>query len=238
MFSLAQEEWHKPQTLITTFQSVRFDLQIEVEPAQSGLQLEVNHIVLGIYDTILDVAAKSRFCETLSTISLHGRYVGTLRIEKKTAEIMESGSNTTNITIADAFPRGNTVTYPKGQFDDPEDPDFSIEYIYYGGRINSKDIFLAVLDGLATAAQFNNLAPFSSLGGVSPSGDCVISIVGVDSPYQINYSFGTTALSILIMGIMIPLAKFEEIALRLKWKGSLIAEASVKMANRGAVALE
>lgn len=238
MYDFAQEEWHEPQTLILTFRSVGFDVQIEIEPAQTALQLRVNHVILGIYDTILDVAAKSRFCETLSTISLHGRHVGTLRIENKTPTIMGSGSNATNITIADAFPRGNAVTYPKGQFDDPDDPEFSIEYIFYGGRIYSKDIFLAVLDALATAAQFTDSAPFNSLGGVSPSGDCVINIIGVDGPYQINYSFVTKALKILIMGIMVPLTKFEEIALRLKWKGALLAEASVKMADRGAVALE
>lgn len=238
MYHFAQEEWHKPQTLVQTFRSVRFDVQIDIEPAQKVLQLEVSHVIFGVYDTILDVAAKSRFCETLSTISLHRRLVGTLRIEKKTPEIVGTGSNATSIEIADTFPHGNGVTYPKGRFDDPDEPHFSVDYIYYGGRINSKDIFLAVIDALATAAQFTDRAPFNSLGAASPSGNCVINIVGVDGRYKINYSFVTKALLILIQGIMIPLAKFEEIALRLKWKGSLLAEASVKMAGRGAVALE
>lgn len=238
MYYFAQEGWHNPLTLILTFRSVRFDVQIEIEPAQTSLQLEFNHVVLGVYDTILDVAAKSQFCETLSTISLHRRAIGTMRIEEKTPKIMGSGSNATNLTIRDAFPQGNGLTYPKGRFDDRDDPQFSIEYIYYGGRINSKDIFLAVLDALATAAQFTDSASFTSLDGASPSGDCLIKIVGFHDPYQINYSFVTKALKILVMGIMVPLAKFEEVALRLTWKGSLMAEASVKMADRGAVALE
>lgn len=238
MYRFAQEEWQQPLIRIYTFRSVRYDIQMEVEPAPSVLKLENGHVVLGVYDTIVDVAAKSQFCETLSTISFHGREVGTVRIEKKMPETLDNGSGATSFTTVDTSPQGNGMTYPKGRFDDPDEPHFSVEYIFYGGRINSKDIFLAVLDALAIAAQFKDIAPFTSLDGASPSGDCVIKILGTRGRYKVNYSFVTKTLLILIQHIMIPLVKFEEVALRLIWKGTLMANASVKMAGRGAVALE
>ena len=238
MYSFAQEDWNKQQLDAFTILSPRSDIQIDIEPFRDTIQLEVNHIVFGLYDTILDVAEKSRFCETLSTLSLHRRLVGTLRIEKMTPRILDGGINAPNLTVVKGLPQSNGVTYPTGRLQDPDNPEFSIDYIYYGARINSKDIFLAILDALATAAQFSDIEPFESLRAASPSGPCVVNLVGVDGPIKTNYSFVTKALRMTIVGIMVKLGKFEEIALRLKWEGSLIAEGSVKLTDRGAVAQE
>ena len=132
--------------------------------------------------------------------------------------------------------QSNAMSYPSGQYDDPNDPEFSVSYTYSGARINSKGILLAVLDALATCAQFSPEMPFESLGAASASGDCVISIAQVDGPIKVNYSFVTKNLSILVKKIIVPLNKFEAITIQLKWETAVIAEASIQLADHGRIA--
>ncbi len=240
MYKFAQTGWSKVLVGGITIWVERFNVQIDIESegmAHGSTKLETSHIVLGLYQTMVEVAARSHFCETLTTLTMHGRQIGRLIIEKRTQRTVEGGgSDAINLTLVEASPQGNAVTYPSGHFIDPDDPDFSISYTYSGARINSKDIFLAVLDALATSAQFSPLTPFSSLSIISPSGDCAVNIVGIDGGFPVNYSFVTKTLRIVVMEIMVKLGKFEEIELQLKYEDFMMASASFKLADRGTIA--
>ena len=237
MFHFAQLGWNEQLDRELKVWMEPFNVQIDIAPSQmsfGSIPLVTNHVVSGIYETIVDVAAKSRFCEVLSTLSLHRRQIGTLHIEKKTPRALDAEANTTLLTVAQVHSQSNDITYPSGQYRDPKDVEFSIDYEYSGARINSKDIFLVVIDVLATAAQSSPDTLLDSLHAVSPSGDCVINIAKVGDPSKINYSFVTLALRLLVMEIMVKLRKFEEIGFRLNWDASVVAEASIKLANHGA----
>ena len=229
--------WNKKLERALTVWTESFDVQIDIAPSQmsfGSIPLVTNHVVSGIYETIVDVAAKSRFCEVLSTLSLHMRHIGTMRIEKVTPRTLDAEANVTLLTIADVHSQSNDITYPSGRYKDPDDVEFSIDYEYSGARINSKDIFLVVIDALATAAQSSPDTLLNSIHAVSPSGDCVINIAKVGGRSKINYSFVTKALRLLITDIMVKLRKFEEIGFRLNWDASVVAEASIKLADHGA----
>ena len=236
MYHYALTEWHEQITGGFTFRVESFDVQIDIESTSPSLRLETSHVITALYITIVNVAALSRFCETLATISLYQRLIGRLVIETKRRRMLDAGgTNVTNATLLTVTPQSNTVTYPTGKYIDPEEPDFSVSFTYSGTRINSRSIFLVVLDAFAIAAPFTELTAFESLHAVSPSGDCVINLVGVEGYFQSNYSYIITALRILIKEIMFKLNRFEEITIELKWQDSLMAEGSIKRAGRGKI---
>ena len=141
-------------------------------------------------------------------------------IEKKTSPTLEwGGPNATSVLLEKGSPQGSVLTYPSGRVIDLDDLNFSVVYTYSGARLNSKDVFLAVLDALAIAAQSDRLALFESLKVISPSGACTISTVAIR-----KYSFVTRALLIMIREIMVYLKNIGELMLRLEWKMSAMAE--------------
>lgn len=240
MYQFTQTGWDKELTGGFTVWVDGFDVQIDVETSRGShgsLPLESSHIVLGLYETMVDISAHSRFCEVLTTLLQHRRQLGTLVIEKRTPRTPEKGGiNATGSIPVKGSPWSNTVTYPSGQITDLDDDRFSVSYTYSGARINSKDIFMTILDALATAAQFSPDAPFKSLNAISVSGDCVMDILEVDSQCQANYSFVTKALRIIIVGIMVYLRKFGEMTFQLKWKAASMAEGSIELAGHSAAA--
>ena len=239
MYQFAQIGWHKELDGGLRVWAEGFDVEVNIRALrgpQNPLALQTVHIVFGLYETIVDVAAQSRFCDVVTTLWLHRRRLGYLRIEKRMPEKLTSGTDDTNLTVVKAFPQSNDGTYPSGQFIDPDDPEFSIHYTFSGARIDSKSIFLAILGGLAASAQYSPDRGFRSLHTISPSADCVIDIIEIDASFEVNYSFVTKALRMMITDIIVPLRKFEEVTFQLKWLASTIAEGSIKLANRGAVA--
>ena len=237
MYHSAQLGWHEKTPAGFTIWARRFDVQIDVDPSRmtrGSRELETNNVVSGMYETIVDVAATSRFCGVVSTLFIYGRKIGTLRIGKvRPGGGLEGEIPAANSTLVKDASRTNGITYPSGHYDDPDDVEFIIDYTYAGTRINSRDIFLAVIDALATCARFDPGQTLTSFHALSPLGDCVISVDNVDGPFKINYSFVTKALTLMVTDIMIELGKFEEITLRLMWQGSLTAEVRVKPAGQG-----
>ena len=241
MYHFAQRGWDNPLARSLTYWDEVYDVQIGIESTQGShgaIRLATNHIVIGLYTTMLDVAALSRFCEVHTTLSQHQRRIGRLLIEKKTSSTLEQGgTNATNSILDKGSLQGSVVTYPSGRIIDPDDSNFAVVYTYSGARLNSKDVFLGVLDALATAAQFDRLTLFESLNVISPSGACTISIVAIQgSTFRVKYSFVTRALLMMIRDIMIHLKNFGEVMLQLEWKSSAMAEVSVKSADHRPIA--
>ena len=239
MYQFAQEGWYKGFTGGLIVWAEGYDVQVVVQALREPhdrLALETIHIVFGLYETLVAVATQSRFCELVTTLLLHQRRLGYLHIQKRTPQKLESGTDGTNLTVVKVFPPSNDVTYPSGQFIDPDDPKFSIHYTFSGTRINSKGIFLAVLGALAASAQYSPDRSFVSLRATSPGGDCAINIHETDDPFEMNYSFITKALRIMITDIIVPLRKFEEITFQLKWEAFTIGESYIKLADRAVVA--
>ena len=241
MYHFAQLGWDSPLAQSVTYWAEGYNVQIGIESAQGShgsIRLATNHIVIGLYTTMLDVAALSRFCEVHTTLSQHQRKIGRLLIEKRTSSTLEQGgTNAINIILNKGSLQGSALTYPSGRVIDPDDSNFEVVYTYTGARLNSKDVFLGVLDALAIAAQFDRLTFFESLNVISPSGACKISIMAIQSSsFRVRYSFVTRALLIMIRDIMIYLKNFGEVTLQLEWKRSAVAEVSVKSADHRPIA--
>ena len=220
----------------TTWEST-FSVEIDIEATRmqrTAVGLLTSHVVVGLYQTIVEVSDQSRFCEVLTTISLYGRQIGSLAIQKRISGTKTHvGRITTSSLMVKGFSSSNAPTYPSGEIIDVDDHSFTTSYTFSGIRINSKDIFIAVLDALATAAQFPANTPFRSLNAVSPSGNCVISISVESSQSELSYSFVTKALRSLITSAMVVLRKFEEVTFQLNWRAERMVEGSIRMAGHG-----
>lgn len=239
MYQFAQKNWDERLDGSFTIWVPGYDVEIDIESSQGihGIHLLNSHVILGLYETIIHVSTQSKFCEVISTLSLHGRQIGTLIIQERSLRTLKMGeTNSTSSLLEERSPKSSSPTYPSGDINDVDDARLSISYTYSGVRINSKDIFLAVLDALATTAQFSPGTPFRSLTANSVSGKCVISILEVDGPSQINYSHITMALRVIIVDIMVYLAKFGEMTFQLKWEAVQTAEGSIKLVDPGATA--
>lgn len=238
MYHFARTDWQKRLDGGFTVWSEGYDVQIDVLSTSrplNSLKLQTSHIVFGLYTTMVDVAAHSRFCETHTDFFLNRRRVGVLVIEEKAPRtpLRSGGINATGTSIRSGSPQSNAVTYPSGTFNDPDDIGFSVSYTFSGVRVNSKDVFLAILDALATTAQFPQAAPFTSLSAISPSGGCT---VRVDAVERMNYSFIIKTLRLVISDIIVPLGKFEEMTLQLKGDDSTVAEGSIKLTDSKSIA--
>ena len=236
MYLFAQREWNKRLSGGLTTWVEDFSVEIDVESmrgqrASAGVQ--TSHIVVGLYQTIVEVSVQSLFCEVLTTISLQRREIGSIAIQKRISGTKENdGITATSSLMVNGFSSSNAVTYPSGQVTDTDDHSFTIPYTFNGIRINSKDIFIAVLDALATAAQFPANTPFRSLNAISASGDCVIRIAVDSSQSELSYSHVTKALRAMITDVMIVLRKFEEVTFQLSLQAVKMVKGSIKLADQ------
>ena len=239
MFHFDQMGWHQTAVEGLTIWADRYNVQLDLNSyimTRGSVQLATPHMVAGLYQTINDIAAGDRFCEVISTLSLYQRQIGTLRFEKISPSSLEGGGDARNSSVGDESSLRNDITYPSGRWDDPGHTEFSMTYTFSGKRINSKGIFLAVIDALAVAAQFDQDAIFTSLRGMSTTGNCVINAVATPGPTSVNYAFVTKALRLVIADIMVQLNKFGEIMLQLRWRDVLMGEISVKEPGRRVIA--
>ena len=237
MYYLTTIGWRRELDTALTISAMKFNVDIAVIPRLdpgAPLGLTTNCIVVGLWEIILDIATNSRFCEVVASLLLHNRQFGSLAIARTEQKI--HGYNASSLAIIEKPSDSNAVTYPSGRYIDEDEQDFSVSYTFSGTRIDSKSIFLVVIDALAISAEFSPTRAFFSLQTVSPFGDCKISISGLRVPVGFNYSFITKALMMLVEDIMVALGKFEEITFQLEWQDETLAEGRVQLISHVAVA--
>ena len=227
-YDFAQLGWNKAFTEGMTIWVHGFDVEIDIEAAGAVNHLSHGLILLGLYETMANIAAQSRFCQLSTSLLRYGRRIGLLSVEE--SKQLTLGGNVTDVANSSqltAASQSIAVTSTSGSITDRDDRSFSVSYIYSDLPINSKDVFLAIIDGMVTAGQSSPGTPFQSLHAMSPSGNCLIRIIRVD---QVNYSYVTRALK-LVRDIMVMRKKFGEMTFELKVEVRTIASGSVKPAS-------
>ena len=232
-YDLAQLGWNQAFTGGFTISVHGFNVEIDIERVGHVHHLNYGQILLGLYETIVDIAAESRFCEVSTTLLRYGRRIGTLKLENPRPRTLGGNmSNVANSSQLTAASQSIAVTSRSGSITDRDDRSVSVSYTYSDSLINSKDVFLAIIDGLVNAGQFSPGTPFQSLYAFSPSGNCMIRIAKVD---QVNYNYVTRALK-LVRDIMVMQKKFGEMTFELKLERRTIASGSVKPASHSSEA--
>ena len=156
-------------------------------------------------------------------MSLQQRQLGISQIRKLLTSV-----NNHNLLVNMSSPVLETTkgvaNGPSGTVVDPDDPHFTILYSYDGGRINSKDIFIAILEAIAITAEYDDNLPFLSLVTTSASRKCEITISKAPSESQLHYSYVTKVLQMLTWDVFVHLKFFGEMKMQLKLDGQEIAE--------------
>ena len=130
-------------------------MEIEVRPIPtgSGSRLQIGHAVLGLYKAGVEIAQGNMFFELVASLYIGDEKIGRFEVRPRKgwgpdSQLLDLGSGYANDTT--------TVMADSGTILDPLDRDFSIKFSWDGVRIKSQDIFTAILDGLAIAAEHAN----------------------------------------------------------------------------------
>ena len=142
-------------------------------------QMETQHMVLGLFVGALTMATHrwTSFHQITVVTRMRGKLLGYIYLWPRGghADIYtSSGFNYTLVSLEGGTKRTNITTMAhqslddeKGILADPGDLDFTIDYRMVGNPAprDPRDIFLAVLDFLANAAQYDPGRPFRQLEG-------------------------------------------------------------------------
>ena len=227
-----------------------YDVEILIENSPKAidpLKLTSDVIVTGLWETMIQVCQYNFYYKTTLKVSYHYSEIGTLTIQEHTvgATANDTKANAdaflnsvapkdAALNLAQAAPLNITAppSYPSGRIAFPKDDRFSITYTYDTTPIRSKDVFMAVLGILATAAQYDPASrPMEELKQVSPSTTCAITLTPIRN--LLSYTNAVVVLNLLISRIMLPLEKFGEMDLSVWWLNHKIAQGSVKALTPG-----
>ena len=157
--------------------------------------LRTLHVVYALWYTVITMVSRSPFYQYSADIYLGQQLIGSLYIET----IPMTASSNNSIEAIDYISTTNTTTsdstsYSSGLGRTITLPDMNITYNFLAGRINSRDLYTAVLSGLADAAKEGMDTVCSELHTYSQSGNLIFWIDGEAQAGQPFTYRGATAL--------------------------------------------
>lgn len=226
MYKLAQEEWndriHEHLYMSVTIYNIWI-----FAASTTQIRIQISLLVIALQDAIIAMARLSGFFGLTVNICLDGPIIGLLEIgnnESPPDSITTTSGTKDVLRLVNKNPSNGSLSN-SGQVVDPLDSKFVISYTFYGKAINSKEVFTAVLDGLAISAQYNSQEDCSVLEAVSVSGTSALSVSQIPSfSTPLHYSDVTRALLILTTGVIVLRRRFGEVEFGISYDGIEIAE--------------
>ena len=229
-----------------------YDVEILITNSQRSpppLMLTSNVLVTSLWETMVQISQYNFYYETTLKMWYHYEDIGTLMIQEHTVGTTANGTKAeadtllnsiapkdAGLILTQAAPLNSTAPpyYPSGRIRFPIDYRFSMTYTYQTTLIQSKDIFMAVLGILATAAQYEpSMQPIIPLMQVSPSKRCVITLAPTRRWVEFDYANAVLSLNLLIHTIMLPLEKFAEMEFSVWFLQEKVGLGSVKALSPG-----
>ena len=242
MYQFAQREWGEEVLGQTTIFRPGSNVEIIVKNTQRALdfdQLEVSHVIIGLYRGVLQMVNHPDWFEGVITMTVEGDQVGTMTIQTMHAGVDLNSNTATNATTGNfATARSlNARALVRGQYTDPHHHQFQLNWEYNSppyGLMDQKIIFTAVLGGLADAAvhsphesvlQINAIS--TGVGEGPPAYWCAFRI-GIDyDRIPMTYSLVTRTLRDAAGYLMVEQNRFGDMSLDVLYGGRNIAYALV-----------
>ena len=231
-----------------------YDVEILMKNSQQpliALMLTSDILVAGLWETMVQTCEYGFYYKTTLTLRYHHQEIGTLTIQEHTVGATANGTEAdanallnsvgpkdAALSLAQAAPLNKTAPppYTSRRILFPGDSRFSITYTYHTTQIKSKDIFMAVLGILATAAQYDPAQqPIKELKQVSPSKRCAITLTPTPNWVELSYSNAVKALNLVLHTVMLRLEKFREMEFSVWFLDEKIGQSSVKALSPGPV---
>lgn len=193
------------------------------------MQLLVSHCVLALYRAVIIMTNGVMFCKMRAVIKLNSFELGALNVSP-----MDFVAGSINGTRRDSLGGGDktvmngsdgAVSMDRGRVVDPENFLFVVEYVWYGKSMRSKDISLAILDAIATAAPHDSNSECETLEVASTEGDCVIVVDRlVTAGRQLTYFYTVRALELAYDAIFVAQKRWGDLLLMLRFNERAFGE--------------
>ena len=149
MYQSAQHEWGEEVLGQTTVFRPSSNVEIIVKNTPRALnfdQLEVSHVIIGLYRGVLQMVNHPDWFEGVITITVEGDQVGTMTIQTMHAGVDLNSTTATNATTGNfATARSlNARALVRGQYTDPHHHHFQLNWEYNSppyGLMDQKIIF-------------------------------------------------------------------------------------------------
>ena len=231
MKDLALHPWH--DVIQSELACESFGVKAAVKPTVAGPdnRLLFSQAILALNEVAVEMIHGDNFFNTDATISLRGVLTGRISIKFRPPFSVEDGRD-------DGTKAGNgtnVLTANSGTLRDPAYPGYKINWQYQNTRINSKDIFLAVLDGMATAAQPIERARCPHLEVVSPVSRLGQAIISLNDVYVsgdvafLTYKDVIITLYLMFRDAIIGLTKFGKMSFQVYLQGSKRGEGQIEI---------
>ena len=213
MYQLATHfQWNElwPRA-ITTFALVNRGVWIKVNKERR--ELRTFHVIFALYFTLITLVSRSPFLQYHTDMYQSTRLIGGLAVE----EIPETSSLNISIGAIDYISPSNATTPDSTSYSSSLGTtivleDMNITYHYVGARINSRDLYTAVLSGLADAAKAGMENICAELHAYSNSGDLVFWINGEEEAmHPFTFKAVTHLLRAIVLDMTLEQRRFAEI---------------------------
>ena len=181
-------------------------------------EMRTFHVVFALFFTVITLVSRSPFFQYQTDMYQSTRLIGSLAIEK----VPETTPLNISIGAIDYISTSNAMTpdstsYSSGLGTTIVLPDMNITYHYVGARINSRDLYTAVLSGLADAAKAGMANMCTELHAYSHSGDLVFWINGEEEPmHPFRFKAAAHLLRAITLDMTLEQRRFAEINFTVK----------------------
>ncbi len=163
-------------------------LTLSPYPPFGDSSLRVQYAILGLYQAGVAIALENQFYQLNASLYMNDRKVGWFEFLPSGSPLHESSNLDHRLPLSFDYANDTNARAESGKITDPEDRNSVITYEWDGVRIKSQDIFTALLNGFAIAAEHNNPDLNAYVPAArSTSGDIILStwtVGGVEDPYM------------------------------------------------------
>ena len=217
-------------------------------------------MIIGLYVTVLgtDTRYHHGFVEETTRLKLWNKQIGIciLRPRRPAGEEIVSqnvssinllgGGNASDATqieldtddVPVIITPVSSLTTDAGSFPDPDNPRFRVHWLYRSIRLASRDMFMAVLDGLSLAAREEESAFCRQLDALSsgPQRNTRLNIVAVRSVVgaRLTYRYAARTL-LLISRLLVRLRRYEEMTFWVEFDGVRFGKGSIRARRPGTI---
>ncbi|KAL8782674.1 MAG: hypothetical protein Q9195_009598 [Heterodermia aff. obscurata] len=195
-------------------------------------QLLICHCVLALWRAVILMTDGVMFCKLRAIIKVRSFELGALNmspintiagsVNETSRNALDSGDETAMNNSDDA------VSFDRGRLVDPDNFLFVIEYLWYGKSMRSKDISLAFLGAIATAAPHDRNSECEKLETVSPEGNCIVVVDQVGTTgTRLTYYYAVRALQLAYDQIFVRQKRWGDLLLMLRFNDRSFGEIRV-----------
>lgn len=252
MFILSLLPWDALAPQPYTFNVQPYQENIHFEPIFRKYQhaeMRHSHMVIGLYVAVLGTAERfgHGFVAETTTLKLWDQQIGICTIYPRlSAADRPSSMDVSYLDISRGDDRGSfSDTKPKagspitfdtsvaslesgsGSFPDPDDPRVRVHWRFRFLPLASRDVFLAILDGLTLAAREDTKDLCRELNAFSeaPQRQVAISVTAIrGSRVALDFTYRHAARTLLLISrLMVRLGKYDEMVFWVEFNGARFA---------------